>query len=312
MTIRDRLARLVDAVGDRLDARMAGRRHARRDADLVVDWITRSEDVEQVRYPANYVSFMRQWHDASRWEVHHLKRATSVDSDSVRRFTTFVEQLETHAPSPPLAIARTAARAADKLLDRRDELNFGDWAGDVGLHFRISSSLARKGRLLCAAMRFLRPRSVLELGTAYGMSSLFMGLKLGRLHGTWSVTTVELSDRSHAVASAMLAEALGDRVNCLRGSSQDALMRLRETGASFDFFFHDAAHSMDAYVSDFEAAVPMLAPGAACLIDDIRWKDERFHSGATRTYEGWRHIVDHPRVIMAAELDQSIGLVLLS
>lgn len=312
MTIRNTLARLVDAIGDRLDARMAGRRQAHGDTNLVVDWIMRSEDVEQICYPANYVSFMRQWHETSRWEVHHLKRVANADSDSARRFAMFVEQLETYTPSPPLAIARTAARAADKLLGRCDELNFGDWAGDVGLHFRISSSLARKGRLLCAAMRVLRPRGVLELGTAYGMSSLFMGLKLGRLHGRWSITTVELSDRSHAVAAAMLAEALGDRVSCLLGTSQDALERLRKTGARFDFFFHDAAHSFEAYVSDFEAAEPMLAPGTACLIDDIRWEDERFHSGAARTYEGWCRIVDHPRVIMAAELDRSIGLVLLS
>src|SRR5262249_8118252 len=102
------------------------------------------------------------------------------------------------------------------------------------------------------------------------------------------------------------------RVNCVLGSSQDVLKSLNSAGATFDFLFHDAVHSFDAYVSDFNAAEPMLASGAVCVIDDIRWDDERFHAGATRTYEGWRHIVAHPRVMIAAELDGSVGLVLLS
>ena len=39
----------------------------------------------------------------------------------------------------------------------------------VAWHFGVSSSFTRKGRLLYTAVRFFRPGSVLEVGTAYGM-----------------------------------------------------------------------------------------------------------------------------------------------
>lgn len=311
MALRDTVAQVVDSVAERVALRLAAHLQERQAADLTVEWITRGEDIAGIRYPASYVAFMRKWHEESRWDVREVKRVANAERDGARRFVTFVDELRSHVPVPPLSIARTAAHAADMLLDKREALNFGDWAGDVGLHFRISSSLARKGRMLCAAIRFLRPGSVLELGTAYGMSSLFMGLARDSLPGSWSITTVEQEDQSHALAAAVLAEALGNRVTCLKGTSQETLEQLRTTHARFDFFFHDAAHSMNAYVSDFEAAEPMLEPGTVCLIDDIRWEDERFHAGGARTYDGWLHIVGHPRTIMAAELDQSIGLILL-
>jgi predicted O-methyltransferase YrrM len=138
-----------------------------------------------------------------------------------------------------------------------------------------------------------------------------MGLKLERLRGTWSITTVEALDHANRLASAMLGEAFGGKVNCLLGSSRAVLESLNSAGGRFDFLFHDAGHSLDAYVSDFNSAEPMLTPGAVCVIDDIRWEDERFHPGSAKTYQGWQHIVAHPRAVMAAELDQSIGLVLL-
>jgi len=160
-------------------------------------------------------------------------------------------------------------------------------------------------------MRFIRPKRILELGTAYGMSSFLMGQKLDCLLDTWSITTVEVDARIHPVASSLLQGAFGKRVSCLLGNSRDVLGQFRASQASFDFLFHDADHSFDAYVSDFEAAEPMLMPGAALLIDDIRWEDERFHVEAPRTYEGWRRIVEHPRVVMAVELDQCVGLAIL-
>ena len=311
MTLRSSLARTVHAVTDRVDLKHLPRVRARRDSEQVVEWLLKWEDPRGIRYPAFFANFMREWHERTRWRVTRLKGTGSGGSTKGLRLETLLEELGSEAPVPPASVAREAARITDGYLDQRDEVRLERWAGDVGLHFSISSSTAKKGRLLSAAMRFVRPESVLEIGTCLGMSAFFMARSLQALPGKRTVTTVECLERQHALAAAMLGERFGASVDCRRGSSADCLADLKRSSATFDFLFHDADHSYEAYVGDFEAAEPLLAPDAICVIDDIRWEDPRFHKGGARTYEGWRRIVDHPRVVAAAELDDVVGVVLL-
>ena len=139
-----------------------------------------------------------------------------------------------------------------------------------------------------------------------------MGIELVRLDSPWSITTVEMNPRTHAIASGILNEAFAGKVNCVCGTSQDALQALHAANERFDFFFHDAAHSLEAYRQDFAAAAPMLQPGTVLLLDDIHWENENFYAGGARSYQGWREIVNQPRVAMAVELDESMGLALLN
>ena len=48
------------------------------------------------------------------------------------------------------------------------------------------------------------------------------------------------------------------------------LPRIVKSLKRVDFLFHDAGHSREDYVRDFDAVLPILAPGAVILIDDIR------------------------------------------
>lgn len=305
------LDRAADRVAERVDLRLATRRQARNDARSIAEWILRSQNIDQIRYPAFHFAYMREWHTRLGVKVDWVKRGNAT-TESAHRFTTLVDVLGSDVPTPPLSIAQTLARAADTILDRREAMAYERWAADVGQHFLISSTDATRGRLLCAAIRFLRPSSVLELGTAYGMSSLCMGIKLVRLDKPWSITTVEMDPGTHAIASEILNEAFAGKINCICATSQQALQTLREANERFDFLFHDAAHSLEAYRQDFAAAAPMLRPGAVLLLDDIHWENEKFYAGGARSYEGWREIVNQPRVAMAVELDESMGLALLN
>jgi len=89
------------------------------------------------------------------------------------------------------------------------------------------------------------------------------------------------------------------------------LPRLVASLPPFDFLFHDAGHSRDDYVRDFDAVSGGLAPGALVLIDDIRWKDARFFEADPRCHEGWMELVNQPRVSRAVEIDGAMGLLLL-
>jgi hypothetical protein len=48
------------------------------------------------------------------------------------------------------------------------------------------------------------------------------------------------------------------------------------------------------------------------LIDDIRWADPRFSSEDPKPYEGWLAVVGHDRVLKPLEINNELGLILLS
>ncbi|SCX49222.1 O-methyltransferase [Nitrosospira sp. Nsp1] len=302
MGLRNLVASIIDTAVDRAYFCLRPKLVVQKDTDILLHWLSQWVEVREYKYPALYLEFMRRWTEDSACVVQQIKGTPSG------RYALLLDQLASHVPVAPINLANEAAKIADAIADRREIFNFGDWSADVGLHFQISSSLGRKGRLLCAATRLLRPAKCLEIGTAYGMSGFFIAKTLDSLGGG-SLSTIEIGPQQQAIAQETLA---GLPVDFCLGSSTECLSKLSAKGAEFDFVFHDAGHSYSHYVSDFEAMVKMLKPGTVLIMDDIRWEDSRFFEGGARTYEGWRKVVEHPRVVAAADVDDAYGIALLS
>jgi len=181
----------------------------------------------------------------------------------------------------------------------------GLWAADAGLHSRYSSSTGYKGRLLATFVHVLQPTTVLELGTAWGHSAIFLLSALASLGAKGHLTTCEPDPGRHRWAKQHLEAAFPGRVDCRLGPVEAFLPTVREYHPQF--VFHDALHSHDAYVADFLTLEQTLLPGAVLMMDDIRWEDERFGGG--NTYSGWREIAAHPRVGGAAEIGRGLGVL---
>jgi predicted O-methyltransferase YrrM len=139
------------------------------------------------------------------------------------------------------------------------------------------------------------------------LAALRLYFKLGHL------TTLEGSEPQFSVCSALLNSRYGDMVSCHFGMTGKLLPELVQSIGPVDFMFHDAGHSHDDYVNDFNLVSGNFSPGAVVLFDDIRWEDERrkTSSKAIDTYGGWKEVVKHPRVCRALEIDGSLGLLLL-
>jgi predicted O-methyltransferase YrrM len=258
-----------------------------------------------------FVDFLRQCIEPVSCQVVMLRANGTLDDPHGLRFQTLLESIRTNLPRVPTALAIEIAHAADALRSMRTPYDTERWSGDVGLHFAISSSMGRKGRLLSSIVRFCRPARCLELGTAYGMSARFiLGTQTeGRsLH----LTTVECVQATHALVSPQLTARYGAAVDCRLGWTRDVLPELAKSISPIDFVFHDAGHTMDDYIRDFSLIVDALAPGAVLLIDDIRWEDARFYPGPTNTYRGWQAVAGHERIRHAVEIDGSIGMALVA
>ena len=278
--------------------------------EVVLPWALATQGGE-VRYPVAYVEFLRGCLELRRPRIDTVKRPRGGgDRDALRRFSSLLGAL---ASPPPLGldVARRLARFADERLRDSTPMQSGSWAGDIGAHFEMTSSLGHRGRILATVVRFMGSARCLELGTAYGMSALFL-LEAMAAHGAnGRLTTVEGSDLQFQVASRLLGERYPGQVDCRLGWTSVVLPGLVREIEPVQLLFHDAGHSAKDYTNDFRAALPALAPGAVVLIDDIDWYDPRFSTEDPRCREGWLEVTRHPRVRWAAELDRALGIALL-
>lgn len=278
--------------------------------EVVLPWALATE-VQEVRYPVAYVEFLRGCLELQRTRIDTVKRPRSGgDSDSRCRFSSLLGAL---ASPPPLGleVARRLARIADEWLCDSTPIQSGTWAGYIGAHFEMTSSFGHRGRILSTVVRFMGTTRCLELGTAYGMSALFL-LEAMAAHGAdGRLTTVDGSEPLFQVASRLLDEHYPGQVDCRLGWNSAVLPGLVGEIEPVQLLFHDAGHSAKDYTNDFRAALPALAPGAVVLIDDIDWYDPRFCIENPRCHAGWLEVTRHPRVRWAAEIDRSLGIALL-
>ena len=260
---------------------------------------------------AAYVGFLRACIEPTKLHIEVIKSAGNQQDADAIRFATLIDTLR-HVPPVPVRTALAIADRADWFRGSALPYNEEHWSGDVGLHSAIASSSGYKGRILSAIVRLCGARQCLELGTAFGLSAMFIIEQQQRLGGACHLTTVEGSNPQFELARDHLTKAYGASVTCHFGYTQKLLPDLARAGTLINFMFHDAGHSRDDYVNDFGAIVGALAPGSVVLIDDIRWEDKRFYQGVPNTYGGWREVVAHPRVRRAIEIDGAMGLMQLA
>lgn len=270
----------------------------RRNEDLAIAAVLPSV-IDQLHEPVAFVGFLRE-----SWQPMTCRVVPIKTGQASARFGTLLRVLGSGIPPLDHGTAVEIGLVADGFRARRDEKTW--WSvstTDVGLNFVSDSSFARKGRILSVAVRLMRSEAGLEIGTAYGMSALFIATAQALLGHKVRLVTIENGEPQYSLARAMLAERYPSVV-CEKGLSQDVLRGLLVHQADYDFVFHDGGHSRDHYVNDFAAMKPLLRPGAVVLFDDIRWARD-----PAGTYKGWREVVDDPGVASAVELDGVVGLL---
>ncbi len=123
---------------------------------------------------------------------------------------------------------------------------------------------AETGRLLATVIAATGAARVLEVGTLFGYSGVWLARALPA-HG--HLDTLELSDVHADAAEEWFARAgVGDRVTVHRGAALDTLERLQ---GPYDVVFIDAAKTE--YAQYAEHAARLLRPGGLLLADNAIW-----------------------------------------
>jgi len=119
------------------------------------------------------------------------------------------------------------------------------------------------GRLINILARSLKAPTILEIGTSYGYSGIWLA-EAARASGG-KVITLELQDYKAAHARAKAEEAgLADHIDFRVG---DALDLIAQLGEPVDFVLLDLWK--DLYVPSLDAFYPMLNPGAIIVADNM-------------------------------------------
>ena len=132
----------------------------------------------------------------------------------------------------------------------------------AGVYMPIS---AQGGNLLYALIRASRPETVVEFGTSFGISTIYLAAAVAD-NGTGRVVTTESSESKIAAARENFREAgVADVVTVLAG---DALETLGEVSGPIGVVLLDGWK--DLYVPVLKMLEPKLVPGAIVVADDTQ------------------------------------------
>lgn len=121
------------------------------------------------------------------------------------------------------------------------------------------------GRFMEVLCSILRPKTILEVGTAIGYSASLMYFASGTQP---HITTIERYDKMVGLAKENLAKAgISDHINLIEG---DAVEVLDELEGSFDLIFLDAAKGQ--YPHFLKNCIRLLRPEGVLLCDNVLYK----------------------------------------
>ncbi|MCB0762650.1 MAG: class I SAM-dependent methyltransferase [Flavobacteriales bacterium] len=134
---------------------------------------------------------------------------------------------------------------------------------------RYALKPARQARMLFRLVAWLRPKSILEIGTSLGITSLY----LHEAHPDAQFITLEGCPATAQQAQSMFLNR-GSRIELIEGEFDQTLPKALETLSQVEFAFLDGNHTYAATKSYFEQIKPYLTPKSCVVLDDIHWSRE--------------------------------------
>jgi predicted O-methyltransferase YrrM len=133
---------------------------------------------------------------------------------------------------------------------------------------------AKKVLIQYAAVRALRPETVVETGVASGVSSAYLLLALER-NGKGTLHSVEVGDPSYRPARRetgwIVPERLRSRWRLHIGDAVTILPKLFSEIERVEMFIHDSLHTYEHMKLELELAHPYVIQGGLLLADDALW-----------------------------------------
>lgn len=134
---------------------------------------------------------------------------------------------------------------------------------------RNSLKNVKQAVFLAKLAKFVKARTIVELGTSFGTSSLVIALQ----NAGSQIYTIEGSPEIAARAAGIFCQNKVNNIKMIEGNFDEVLPDLLKKIGSFDLMFIDGNHSYEATKKYFDLALTHASQGSVVVFDDIRWSD---------------------------------------
>ncbi len=129
---------------------------------------------------------------------------------------------------------------------------------------RTSITPRKYSELFARIIDHINARSILELGTSFGINTLYLARRPG-----CHVATFEGSDEIAAIAALTFEFANARNIQLIRGNIDNTLATHLQSVRTLDFVYLDANHRYEPTLQYFHAILPRLSDKSIVVVDDI-------------------------------------------
>ncbi len=153
---------------------------------------------------------------------------------------------------------------------------------------KVAGISKKRGELLMKIVSYFSSRSILEIGTSLGISTV--ALALGNTNG--KVTTLEGCKNTAAIALDQFSKLELHNVQSIVNSFDISLEEVTKNN-SYDLIYFDGNHTKEATLSYFENCLKTAHNESVFIFDDINWSEEMKIA--------WEQIKLHPSVTVTID-----------
>lgn len=244
-----------------------------------------------------YISNMKSFGVLLRFINYYLKSRKHYSIHSPFIYDFFCNVLISNNQYPEYAVVEQRRKSLRKSKRLISVLDMGAGGGSKSEVFkRIKNIIKRssctpsKGQFLFRLSRFLKPRTVIELGTSLGISTMYLSLGAPESE----IITIEGCSNLASVADSNFKKAGITNISQNIGEFSKVLPLILGKIDNIDLLFLDGDHREKETIKYFEKCLEYSDNDSVFVIDDINW--------SKKMVKAWNKIKNYEKVRVSIDL----------
>jgi predicted O-methyltransferase YrrM len=162
-----------------------------------------------------------------------------------------------------------------RLLKNTNQIYINDFGTGKSSNRAISEIASKSvkskkyGQLLFRLVHEFQPKTLVELGTSLGITSLYLATA-----SKSNCYTFEGSQACIDIAKSNFIDLGVDNIQVFEGDINKTLKEKLQFIDGIDFAFIDAEHTYKAVITNFDLILSKVSPNAVIVVDDINWSTD--------------------------------------
>ena len=153
---------------------------------------------------------------------------------------------------------------------------------------KIAGISKKRSELLIRTTEFIKPKTVLEIGTSLGIGTV--SLQIGNLAS--KITTLEGCHNTSQIANNQFDKFGLNDIDLHVGGFKETLAKVLKNNA-FELIYFDGNHQKEPTIDYFEQCLNSINNNSVFIFDDIQWSKEMS--------EAWEYIKNHKKVTVSID-----------